>query len=142
MFPSRAHCRNRGQSRSTIRLTQQLLYLCGSTLAVRTGRQHANGDAIACTCRQTAHAPDAGSCAPWYTDGTERHLALFWCHPRMAKIVRCRSYGAVLPFGRHASISGSSIAHCVSVSITPPYQEGRNARSWKWFKAKHALEGE
>src|SRR3954471_11717812 len=42
----------------------------------------------------------------------------------MAVIVRRRSWGGVLPLGRHASISGSSLIHCVSVSMAPPHLRG------------------
>jgi hypothetical protein len=35
-------------------------------------------------------------------------------------MVRRRSRGGVLPFGRHASTSGSSAAHCPSVNATLP----------------------
>src|SRR5215207_2951358 len=39
----------------------------------------------------------------------------------MAEIVRRRSWGRVLPLGRHVSISGSSLIRCASVSIAPPH---------------------
>src|SRR3954467_6020165 len=42
----------------------------------------------------------------------------------MAEIVRRRSFGGVLPFGRLASTSGSNSAHCASVSIAPPLSRG------------------
>src|SRR4051812_7845117 len=38
----------------------------------------------------------------------------------MAEIVRRRSWGGVLPLGRHVSISGSSFIQCASASIAPP----------------------
>src|SRR5829696_9221243 len=38
----------------------------------------------------------------------------------MAEIVRRKSWGGVLPLGRHASISGSRPIHAPSVSIAPP----------------------
>src|SRR5215210_8452867 len=38
----------------------------------------------------------------------------------MAESVRRRSWGGVLPLGRHASISGSRSIHAPSVSIAPP----------------------
>src|SRR3954466_15525464 len=50
-----------------------------------------------------------------------RHLAPFSWRQRMAEIVRRRSFGAVLPLGRHASTSGSSLIQCASVSIAPPH---------------------
>src|SRR4051812_30549276 len=50
-----------------------------------------------------------------------RHFAPFSCRQRMAEIVRRRSFGAVLPLGRHASTSGSSLIQCASVSIAPPH---------------------
>src|SRR3954466_10006999 len=42
----------------------------------------------------------------------------------MAESVRRRSWGGVLPLGRHASISGSSLVHCASVSMAPPHPRG------------------
>src|SRR3954468_16364175 len=42
----------------------------------------------------------------------------------MAEIVRRRSCGGVLPLGRHASISGSSVVHCASANIAPPLSKG------------------
>jgi len=48
--------------------------------------------------------------------GTARHFAPFACRQTIASTVRRRSRGGVLPFGRHASISGSRAAHCPSVS--------------------------
>src|SRR3954453_3782954 len=42
----------------------------------------------------------------------------------MADMVRRRSRGGVLPLGRHASSSGSSLIHCVSVSMAPPHPGG------------------
>src|SRR3954463_7446416 len=42
----------------------------------------------------------------------------------MAEIVRRRSWGGVLPLGRHASISGSSVVHCASENIAPPLSKG------------------
>src|SRR3954454_18289557 len=42
----------------------------------------------------------------------------------MAEIVRRRSWGGVLPLGRHASISGSSFIQCASASIAPPHPGG------------------
>lgn len=41
----------------------------------------------------------------------------------MAESVRCRSYGGVLAFGRHASTKRSSSDHCTSLSIIPPALE-------------------
>src|SRR5215203_4947580 len=38
----------------------------------------------------------------------------------IAEIVRRRSWGGVLPLGRHASIRGSRSIHAPSVSIAPP----------------------
>src|SRR5215207_598232 len=58
----------------------------------------------------------------------------------MAEIVRRRSWGGVLPLGRHASISGSSLIHCAFVSIAPSlFQERQNARIQKRFKLEQAL---
>src|SRR4051812_18246127 len=69
-----------------------------------------------------------------------RHLAPFSCRQTMAEIVRRRSWGGVLPLGRHASISGSSLIHCVSVSIAlSSFQEGQNARNQNQFKLEQAL---
>src|SRR3954468_7024868 len=42
----------------------------------------------------------------------------------MAEIVRRRSWGGVLPLGRHASISGSSVVQCASENIAPPLSKG------------------
>src|SRR5215210_6365995 len=42
----------------------------------------------------------------------------------MAEIVRRRSCGGVLPLGRHASNSGSSVVHCASANIAPPLSKG------------------
>src|SRR3954463_14590131 len=42
----------------------------------------------------------------------------------MAEIVRRRSWGGVLPLGRHVSISGSSLIQCASVSMAPPHPGG------------------
>src|SRR5829696_5818201 len=58
----------------------------------------------------------------------------------MAEIVRRRSWGGVLPLGRHASSSGSSLIQCASVSIAlSSFQEGQNARQHKQFKLEQAL---
>src|SRR3954467_12152575 len=58
----------------------------------------------------------------------------------MAEIVRRRSWGGVLPFGRHVSISGSRSIHAPSVSIAPSsFQEEQNARHHKQFKLEQAL---
>src|SRR3954447_23082382 len=53
--------------------------------------------------------------------GMARHLAPFACRQTMAEIVRRRSWGGVLPLGRHVSISGSSLIQCASVSMAPPH---------------------
>jgi hypothetical protein len=71
--------------------------------------------------------------------GTERHFAPFWCRQRVAEIVRRKSRGGVLPLGLHASISGSSIPHCASVSIVFLRQEEQNACSQKRFKCEQAV---
>src|SRR3954466_14647531 len=69
-----------------------------------------------------------------------RHLAPFSCRQRMAEIVRRRSWGGVLPLGRHASISGSRSIHAPSVSIAlSSFQEGQNARHHNQFKLEQAL---
>src|SRR5215218_1348823 len=69
-----------------------------------------------------------------------RHLAPFSCRQRMAEIVRRRSWGGVLPLGRHVSISGSRSIHAPSVSIAPSsFQEEQNARHHKQFKLEQAL---
>src|SRR3954453_3196651 len=58
----------------------------------------------------------------------------------MAEIVRRRSWGGVLPLGRHVSISGSRSIHAPSVSIAPSsFQEEQNARHHKQFKLEQAL---
>src|SRR3954452_3960772 len=58
----------------------------------------------------------------------------------MAEIVRRRSFGAVLPLGRHISISGSRPIQCASDSIAlSSFQEEQNARHYKQFKFEQAL---
>src|SRR3982751_6643893 len=58
----------------------------------------------------------------------------------MAEIVRRRSWGGVLPLGRQASISGSSLIQCASDSIAlSSFQEGQNARNQNQFKLEQAL---
>src|SRR3954464_9958309 len=70
-----------------------------------------------------------------------RHLAPFSCRQTMAEIVRRRSWGGVLPLGRHASISGSSLIQCASVSIAlSSFQEGQNPRHQIRFKLEQALD--
>src|SRR4051794_7476099 len=70
-----------------------------------------------------------------------RHLAPFSCRQTIAEIVRRRSWGGVLPLGRHASISGSRSIHAPSVSIAlSSFQEGQNARHHNQFKLEQALE--
>src|SRR3954470_9405473 len=60
----------------------------------------------------------------------------------MAEIVRRRSFGAVLPLGRHISISGSRPIQCASDSIAlSSFQEEQNARHYKQFKFEQALAG-
>src|SRR5215218_1772319 len=59
----------------------------------------------------------------------------------MAEIVRRKSWGGVLPLGRHASIRGSSFIQCASVSIAlSSVQEGQTARHHKQFKLEQALD--
>src|SRR3954462_12416838 len=61
----------------------------------------------------------------------------------MAEIVRRRSWGGVLPLGRHVSISGSRSIHAPSVSIAPSsFQEEQNARHHKQFKLEQDLVSE
>src|SRR5215217_708840 len=58
----------------------------------------------------------------------------------MAEIVRRRSWGGVLPLGRHASISGSSLIQCASDTIAlSSFQEEQNARHHNQFKREQAL---
>src|SRR3954463_3975935 len=58
----------------------------------------------------------------------------------MAEIVRRRSWGGVLPLGRHVSISGSRSIHAPSVRIAPSsFQEEQNARHHKQFKLEQGL---
>src|SRR4051812_31770504 len=58
----------------------------------------------------------------------------------MAEIVRRRSWGGVLPLGRQASISGSSLIQCASVSIAlSSFQDGQNAIPVRKFKVEQAL---
>jgi hypothetical protein len=54
--------------------------------------------------------------------GIARHLAPFRCRQTIAPIVWRRSRGGVLPFGRHASRSGSSAAHRSSVNAARPFR--------------------
>src|SRR3954466_14979478 len=69
-----------------------------------------------------------------------RHLAPFSCRQTIAEIVRRRSWGGVLPWGRHASISASRSSHAPSVSIAlSSFQEGQNARLHNRFKREQAL---
>src|SRR4051794_19335667 len=78
----------------------------------------------------------------------------------MAEIVRRRSWGGVLPLGRHVSISGSSLIQCASVSMAPPhpgwakcypgakvqgrtgprkdYEDRRCRQAWEQAKLDHA----
>src|SRR3954465_9231222 len=72
--------------------------------------------------------------------GMARHLAPFSWRQRMAEIVRRRSWGGVLPLGRHASISGSSLIQYASDSIAhSSFQEEQNARHHNRFKFEQAL---
>src|SRR4051794_7911280 len=72
--------------------------------------------------------------------GMARHLAPFACRQTRAEIVRRRSWGGVLPLGRHVSISGSRSIHAPSVRIAPSsFQEEQNARHHKQFKLEQAL---
>src|SRR3954451_7571636 len=72
--------------------------------------------------------------------GMARHLAPFACRQTRAEIVRRRSWGGVLPLGRHVSISGSRSIHAPSVRIAPSsFQEEQNARHHKQFKREQAL---
>src|SRR3954462_10615900 len=57
----------------------------------------------------------------------------------IAESVRRRSWGGVLPLGRHVSISGSSFIQCASASILLLIQEGQNAIPVRRFKVEHAL---
>src|ERR1044072_9223595 len=69
-----------------------------------------------------------------------RHLAPFSCRQRMAEIVRRRSWGGVLPLGRHASISSSRLIQCASDSIAlSSFGEEQNTRNHTRFKLEQAL---
>src|SRR4051794_34694580 len=69
-----------------------------------------------------------------------RHLAPFSCRQTIADSVRRRSFGCVLPWGRHASTNGSKLIQCASVSIAlSSFQEGQNARHHNQFKREQAL---
>src|SRR3982751_1092551 len=70
-----------------------------------------------------------------------RHLAPFSCRQTMAESVRRRSWGGVLPLGRHASISGSSLIHCASVSIAPPHPRGAKRPSSQPVQARTGPKG-
>src|SRR4051812_44272272 len=55
-------------------------------------------------------------------------------------MVRRRSFGCVLPLGRHASISGSKLIHRASDSIAlSSFQEEQNALHHNRFKFGQAL---
>src|SRR5215212_2348021 len=70
-----------------------------------------------------------------------RHLAPFSCRQTIAEMVRRRSFGCVLPLGRHASTNGSKLIHCASDSIAlSSFQEGQNARHHNRCKREQALE--
>jgi len=59
----------------------------------------------------------------------------------MAEMVRRRSFGCVLPLGRHASTNGSKFVHCASDTIAlSSFQKEQNARHHKQFKGEQALE--
>src|SRR3954447_370474 len=69
-----------------------------------------------------------------------RHLAPFSWRQRMAETVRRRSFGCVLPLGRHASTNGSKFVHCASDTIAlSSFQKEQNARHHKQFKREQAL---
>src|SRR3954471_20556166 len=73
--------------------------------------------------------------------GMARHLAPFSCRQTIADSVRRRSFGCVLPWGRHASTNGSKLIQCASDSIAlSSFQEGQNARHHNRFKREQALE--
>src|SRR3954467_15969179 len=73
--------------------------------------------------------------------GMARHLAPFSWRQRMAEMVRRRSFGCVLPLGRHASTNGSKFVHCASDTIAlSSFQKEQNARHHKQFKREQALE--
>src|SRR3954470_1449497 len=73
--------------------------------------------------------------------GMARHLAPFSWRQRMAEMVRRRSFGCVLPLGRHASTNGSKVVHCASDTIAlSSFQKEQNARHHKQFKREQALE--
>src|SRR4051812_48589598 len=74
--------------------------------------------------------------------GMARHLAPFSWRQRMAEMVRRRSFGCVLPLGRHASTNGSKFVHCASDTIAlSSFQKEQNARHHKQFKREQALGG-
>src|SRR5881275_2924746 len=69
-----------------------------------------------------------------------RHLAPFSWRQRMAEMVRRRSFGCVLPLGRHSSTNGSKFVHCASDTIAlSSFQKEQNARHPKQFKGEQAL---
>src|SRR3954447_3097052 len=73
--------------------------------------------------------------------GMARHLAPFSWRQRMAEMVRRRSFGCVLPLGRHASTNGSKFVHCASDTIAlSSFQKEQNARHHKQFKREQALD--
>src|SRR3954451_23083585 len=71
-----------------------------------------------------------------------RHLAPVSCRQTIAERVRRRSFGCVLPLGRHASTNGSKLIQCASDSIAlSSFQEGQNARHHNRCKREQALVG-
>ena len=73
--------------------------------------------------------------------GTARHSAPFWCRHTIALIVWRRCCGGTFAAGRQISISGSSTAHCSSVSIRCPSKRQHNATSTGWIQALTSLTG-
>src|SRR5690349_9716858 len=89
--------------------------------AASSSRRHAPSSAQRMkSCAARHHGPSSA--------GTARQVAPFRCRQTIASIVRRRSRGGVLPFGRHASTSGSSAAHCSSVNTIARPRELDKAR--------------
>src|SRR3954464_2627109 len=91
------------------------------------------------SCRQS----HAASLMPPVSCGQSHAASLMppvSCRQTIAEMVRRRSFGCVLPLGRHASTNGSKLIHCASDSMAlSSFQEGQNARHHNRFKREQAL---
>jgi hypothetical protein len=69
-----------------------------------------------------------------HSPGRARHFAPFVCRQKMAETVRRRSLGGTFAGGRHASTSGSSTAHCSSVSTNTALQKSGSVSEQPTFR--------